>query len=246
MTEQIDHWDRLSAHPLDASILDPRDTRGNKNRYLAYVRNQTVLMVLERFRVESPVLDFGCGTGSLSVAIDASGRQLVGVDISASLLRRTPERDWKYGPLFVRYDGEHLPLGSGTVAGACTYVVLNHILDDTMLDRVLREINRVMRPGGVFVAVEQVRTRRTIDHDTWQSRRTRDEFRDQFIRAGFRLRSASVVRYGRFPTTPLIRAGLLPAAAFGVLRRLESGLGRLVGPVPWDYADACFVLEKEA
>lgn len=244
MSDQVEHWERLSSHPPDASVLDPRDVRGHKNRYIAYVRNRSVRAALDVNGVEDPILDFGCGTGSLSAAIDASGRRMLGVDISMALLRRTRDRRWTRDPLFVHYDGQRLPLMDQVVAGACTYVVLNHILEDSMLAAVLGEIRRVLQPGGVMVAIEQVRTRRTLDHAVWQCRRTIGEFANLFASAGFQVQSAQVIRYGRFPTTPLIRMGLIPQVAFGPVQWLEAAVGRLAGPIPWDYADTCFVLKK--
>ena len=114
MKEQADHWDRLSVHPPDASVIDPGDRSGRKNRYIASVRDESILESLNGIRADSVVLDFGCGTGSLTRALVASGRHVLGVDISAGLLQRTPERALGDSALFVRYDGTRLPVADAS------------------------------------------------------------------------------------------------------------------------------------
>ena len=244
MKEQADHWDRLSVHPPDASVIDPGDRSGRKNRYIASVRDESILESLNGIRADSVVLDFGCGTGSLTRALVASGRHVLGVDISAGLLQRTPERALGDSALFVRYDGTRLPVADASVGVVTTYVVLNHVIDDDALVAILRELHRVLVPGGRLVAIEQVRTRRTIDKSAWQHRRTFGDFLSHFTAAGFESVSADIVRYGRLPSTYALRYGLLPESWTPSLRRFELRLGTWLGIVAWDYCDVRFVVQK--
>src|SRR5690606_36346628 len=100
-----------------------------------------------------------------------------------------------------------LPLADGSIAAAVTYVVLNHILDDADLAMSLAEIYRVLRPGGRLIAIEQVRSKRTVDMEVWQCRRTPAEFIALFESAGFAVEAPIIIRYGRLPTTYAIRLG---------------------------------------
>lgn len=244
MSDQIEHWERLSLHPPDASVIDPKDRRGHKNRYITALRNEAIIARLPAPVADRPVLDFGCGTGSLSAALAAAGHMVLGLDISPGLLARTRERGLGSEHLFARFDGLHIPLATGTVPAAATYVVLNHIIEDRDLSQVLREIHRVLAPGGRLVAIEQVRRRARIDPAAWQHRRTIEGFERLFEEAGLRRVSCELVRFGRLPTTYAVAFGLLPERLWPGLRTVERALGRTVGVLPWDYSDACFVLEK--
>ena len=246
MNNQVTHWERLSVYPIDASVIDPGDRRGHKNRYITQLRNEAILSGLNQYSATSPVLDFGCGTGGLSSAVAASGRSVLGVDISSGLLKRTAERQIKEDALFVQYDGARLPFMDGCASAAVTYVVLNHILDESQLLHALREIHRVLRPGGSLVAVEQVCTRQKLDQSVWQCRRTISEFKALFAAAGFESVDSAIIRYGRFPLIYAVRQGWIPETAYARLHRLERWLGSWLGVVPWDYCDVKFTMKKNA
>ena len=244
MTSQSEHWDRLASHPPDASVIDPNDTRGHKNRYITTLRNHALLEALADAGRDAPVLDFGCGTGGIAAALVATGRRVVGVDISTGLLARTRERALGDAALFLHFNGSHLPLATASVSAAVTYVVLNHLMDDDDLVAMLREIHRVLRPGGHLVAIEQVRRRATVDPVVWQHRRTLDGFVAIFKGADFRIEQADIVRYGRLPTIHAVRLGLVPVRLFHPLQRMERRLGQWFGVLPWDYCDVRFVLRR--
>lgn len=244
MNDQVTHWERLSIYPIDASVIDPGDQRGHKNRYITQLRDESILSGLDQFSATSPILDFGCGTGGLSSAVAASGRSVLGVDISSGLLKRTAERQIKAGALFIQYDGTRLPLKDDCASAAVTYVVLNHILDEGQLLDSLREIHRVLKPGGTLVAVEQACTRQKLDRSVWQCRRTIGEFTTLFAAAGFEPVDFAIIRYGRFPFIYAIRQGWIPDTAFARLHHLERWLGSWLGVVPWDYCDVKFTMKK--
>lgn len=244
MSTQIDHWERLSSHPPDASVIDPNDRLGYKNRYITGLRNEAILRRLPSPHPDRPVLDFGCGTGGLSAALTSAGHSVIGLDISQGLLRRTAEREPGMGHVFARFDGQHVPLADDSVFAVVTYVVLNHIIDDSDLSRVLAELHRVLVNGGRVIAIEQVRRRSRIDLSAWQHRRTIDHFENLFARAKLRLVSREILRYGRLPTTYALKFGLIPPQLWAPLRALERSLGKRIGVLPWDYSDTCFMLEK--
>jgi ubiquinone/menaquinone biosynthesis C-methylase UbiE len=102
---------------------------------------------------DSPLLDVGCGTGSLVDTLSARGRRVVGLDqrpegIAAARARLG--QAGQRGSGFVRGDAERLPFASGVFGGAMALDVLEHVDDE----RMLREIKRVVQPNGwVLVTV---------------------------------------------------------------------------------------------
>lgn len=243
MSKQARYWDGLSPLALDASVLDPNDRLGEKNRYIAELRNAAIVGALQQAAPPGTVLDLGCGTGSLSSAIAGSGRTLLGLDISPGLLARTKERGLAGRALFAAFDGARIPVRDASISAITTYVVLNHVLDEAMLGSLLREMRRVLAPGGVVAAIEQVRARDTFDAAEWKHQRTREDFIRRFAAAGLAVQSAEVIRYGHFPTTPLVRQGWVPRSAWPLLHRAERALGRTWGVARRDYCDVLFLLK---
>ncbi len=100
----------------------------------------------------SRVLDVPCGYGRHAVPLAAEGYRVVGLDRSASQLDEARRRrDTAREPRLVRGDYREIPLADGAFDGALT---LHSSLGYTGEDadrRVLREIRRVLRPGGRLV-----------------------------------------------------------------------------------------------
>jgi SAM-dependent methyltransferase len=92
------------------------------------------------------VLDFGCGTGWLVGEARSAGVPFrFGVDVSHEALRQG--RGERGGVTFVAGDGLHLPFVSGAFDVVIGHVSLPYM--DTR--RAMREIYRVLAPGGSFL-----------------------------------------------------------------------------------------------
>lgn len=91
------------------------------------------------------LLDAGAGTGSVSAAAVAAGARVLATDVVAGMLHFDRDRR----PPGVAADVLALPLRDGCVDVAATAFVLNHLTDPAAA---LRELGRVVRPGGVVLA----------------------------------------------------------------------------------------------
>lgn len=103
------------------------------------------------------VVDFGCGTGWLSLGLAQMGCDAVGVDISPAALklaerlkltRRTPS-DGRME--FHAYDGVRLPLPDASVDRIVSFDSFHHVKDQAAT---LREFARVLKDGGRVALVE--------------------------------------------------------------------------------------------
>jgi SAM-dependent methyltransferase len=110
-----------------------------------------VLSVLERQEQEvGSVVDLGCGTGALLVALAARcpDWRLCGVDASPAMIQVAAAKPaaspilWRRGRL-----GDPVP-GAPYDAAGCFFNTLNHLLAPAELTRALRGIARSLRPGG--------------------------------------------------------------------------------------------------
>jgi demethylmenaquinone methyltransferase / 2-methoxy-6-polyprenyl-1,4-benzoquinol methylase len=100
--------------------------------------------IRETVRPDDRVLDACCGTGDLAVAARAAGaRSVVGVDFSERMLvrarRKAPELEW------VRADVLALPFEDASFDSAVVGFGVRNVDD---LEGGLRELRRVLRPGG--------------------------------------------------------------------------------------------------
>jgi malonyl-CoA O-methyltransferase len=97
------------------------------------------------------VLDLGSGTGQIMRAAVKRyrGAQLVGVDIAESMLQAARRaRRWWRRPALVCGDMESLPMAAASVDMVLSNLSLQWCND---LDRVMAELRRVLRPGGVLL-----------------------------------------------------------------------------------------------
>jgi ubiquinone/menaquinone biosynthesis C-methylase UbiE len=107
-------------------------------------------------RTGSRAIDVGCGLGddarSLSRRVGERG-EVVGVDSSTALLERARARcEAQDGPVkFVAADAHELPFDAGAFDAARSERTLQHLEDPA---RVVSELARVTRPGGVVLVNE--------------------------------------------------------------------------------------------
>jgi ubiquinone/menaquinone biosynthesis C-methylase UbiE len=94
---------------------------------------------------QGPLLEVGCGTGDHSARFRDLGWTPVGIDLSARMLAYGRDRL----PV-ARADAERMPIADGTVGTAATMMVHT---DMPGYATVLREVARVLRPGGVLLHV---------------------------------------------------------------------------------------------
>jgi demethylmenaquinone methyltransferase/2-methoxy-6-polyprenyl-1,4-benzoquinol methylase len=101
-------------------------------------------------RPEERVLDVATGTGMVAFALARRGATVVGLDQSEQMLSRARAR-LMARVTFVRGEAEHLPFGDAEF-DALTFTYLLRYVDDPVAT--MRELARVVRPGGLIGMVE--------------------------------------------------------------------------------------------
>jgi glycosyltransferase 2 family protein len=97
-----------------------------------------------------PGLDLGCGLGRQALALGRRGYRVVGIDPAHKLVRAGAAQ----GLEAVTASGLELPFADGSVDFVYTVGVLHHLTGPGQQEAAVREVNRVLRPGGVFIVHE--------------------------------------------------------------------------------------------
>jgi SAM-dependent methyltransferase len=159
---------------------------------------------LARSGLRGPVLELGCGPGALAELSD----RYVGLDLSLPALA-------SFSAARINGDMEQLPIATASVAFVFSWAAIEHVPNP---ERVLAEVERILRPGGMAVL-----------SPAWNCRSWAAE--GLAFRAYAQLEPWQRVRKATLP----LRDALWWRAMFAVPRRIFRELRGRAGPVPFDY-----------
>jgi ubiquinone/menaquinone biosynthesis C-methylase UbiE len=129
-------------------------------RVISFGRDKAIREKLIELAAPSPgekVLDVGCGTGTLALALKSSvgTGEVHGIDASPEMIEVAKEKAAKAGSAIDLQVAliEAIPFPDATFDLVASSLMLHHLPDD--LKRTgLDEIRRVLKPGGRFMAVD--------------------------------------------------------------------------------------------
>src|SRR5579862_8589679 len=108
---------------------------------------------LSQLRPGDHVVDVGCGPGAAARQAAKAGAAVVGVDPAPVMRRAARLLTQRSGAVrFVEGTAEALPVADASASVVWAIASAHHWAD---LDGGLREVRRVLRPGGRFVAIER-------------------------------------------------------------------------------------------
>lgn len=242
MEDQKQHWADLAKFGQVASVIDPNDTLGFKNRYIVDLRNSVFKKNL--LLNKGVVVDLGCGTGNLSKLLANDTIKVIGIDISFDLLKFAVFQNNPKWTMFIQYDGNHLPLKNNSVNYVTTYVVLNHVKENNHLVELLKEIHRILADDGKLICIEQIRKFSKYIPEDFKHQRSETDFRNLFLQSGFKVEEMKFLRHGKFPLIYIIRLGLIPVKFFSIIAKIDKFFASIFNKPTFSYIDTLFVLIK--
>jgi SAM-dependent methyltransferase len=119
--------------------------------YLIYCIHVATYEFARPYVTGKRVLDFGCGIGYGTHLLAPDTAAIVGVDISADAIDTAVQREaanltFRRIP---RVEEAPLPFEDSSFDVVLSFQVIEHIVDPSVC---LREVTRVLKPGGVFIA----------------------------------------------------------------------------------------------
>jgi len=138
-------------HRQPAPHGGPRPALGKpaESGQLILQRRHRLISTHVPLRPQDVLLDFGCGNGAQTLLFAGQVDRLIGIDLVAGHLAAFRDAAQRQGlerrASAVLYDGGALPLGAASVDVVISCEVLEHVADEAAA---LREIHRVLRPGG--------------------------------------------------------------------------------------------------
>lgn len=127
------------------------ETESPEEHFFRVRRDFTVRHVLETCPPDARILDLGCGSGPVTAGLRQGGRRVVALDYSLDMLRLAGERlerDAGASGGLLQGDSQRLPFPTATLDAVVCLGVISYVRD---YQSVLREVRRVLKPGGRLV-----------------------------------------------------------------------------------------------
>ncbi len=126
--KQVQYWDSVAdkkvfSHPIQFDILN------------------------EILKTDSKILDYGCGYGRVcNQFLEHSYENITGIDISSEMIKKgysiNPSMNLQH------FDGEKIPFEDNTFDVCTLMAVLTCIPSNEIQEKIIKEIYRVLKPGG--------------------------------------------------------------------------------------------------
>lgn len=126
------------------------------------------------------VLDFGCGTATLTIMTKQSspGAKVTGIDIDTEILDKAAKKikEEKLDIFLLDYDGKHLPFQRNAFDRIISCLVFHH-LDTDIKQTMLAEIFRVMNKDGQLLIADFGRSKSWVQRTLFNIIRGLDGFK---------------------------------------------------------------------
>lgn len=105
------------------------------------------------------VLEVGPGPGLVTDVLRGRELPLTSIEIDPQLARALRTRLPSSEVTVVEGDATEMPFESGRFSAALSMTMLHHVPSASLQDRLLAEVYRVLRPGGIFLGCDSLSSR---------------------------------------------------------------------------------------
>jgi SAM-dependent methyltransferase len=112
--------------------------------------NEIIPWALKDVELGGDVLEVGPGPGMTTDILRDRLPRLTSIEIDPRLAIALRERLQDTNVEIVEGDATAMPFADGSFSGAVSFTMLHHVPSPALQDRLLAEVYRVLKPGGVF------------------------------------------------------------------------------------------------
>lgn len=136
---------------LEKDFFDQLGAEQEYNVFSELANNKIIATVVQllKARPTATILDLGCGSGVFTQLLWQRGFHCIGVDLSHALLQLGKKQH--HAISFLQGDAETLPFADNSVDCVMLSCLIHHLPDPT---RCAREVYRILKPAGTFVAFD--------------------------------------------------------------------------------------------
>jgi SAM-dependent methyltransferase len=125
-------------------------------RWAASVERSLLPWALEGIQLGADLLEVGPGPGVTTELFRQRAPKVTAVELDAALAARLARRLAGSGVWVVRGDGAAMPFRDGSFDSAAIFTMLHHVPSRALQDRLLAEVCRCLRPGGLLVGADSL------------------------------------------------------------------------------------------
>jgi SAM-dependent methyltransferase len=123
------------------------------------LKEQVLPWVLDGVDLGANVLEVGPGPGLTTDLLRTRASRLTCVEIDKALARSLSGRLAGLNVTVLHEDATHMSLPDASFDGAVSFTMLHHVPSAALQDRLLAEVARVLRPGGIFAGIDSLYSR---------------------------------------------------------------------------------------
>jgi ubiquinone/menaquinone biosynthesis C-methylase UbiE len=131
----------------------------SSNAWRKTVEAHIIPWVLEDVDLGTNVLEVGPGPGVTTELLHKRFERLTCVEIHRGFARSLAKKMHGKNVTVVRQDATAMSFPDANFDGAVCFTMLHHVPSVALQDRLLAEVARVLRPGGIFAGVDSLSSR---------------------------------------------------------------------------------------
>ena len=135
---------------------EAHDALCSSPEWAEYLRTDVLPLVIESADLGRNMIEVGPGFGLATDVLRRRVEDLTAVEIDPVLAGLLAQRLAGTNVTVLQADGTDLPFEAGSFSSAASFTMLHHVPSAAQQDALLRELGRVLRPGGVLVGSDSL------------------------------------------------------------------------------------------
>jgi ubiquinone/menaquinone biosynthesis C-methylase UbiE len=121
-----------------------------------FLQNEILPWALKDVDLGQNLLEVGPGPGLTTDFLRSRFDRITALEVDPALADLLKRRMSGTNVTVIQGDASAMPFEDATFSGAVAFTMLHHVPSPTLQDRLLSEVYRVLKPGGVFVGTDSI------------------------------------------------------------------------------------------